>query len=397
MKGYILANSYAQFVFFIFDKAKCCFISFSCNNLLCGMDEKILHNLIIDYIDSPIWLINEHYELLAYNESFARVFGRVRRDVDARGGNFMEVFSDVNEIELWKSAIYQTLVDGKYKFNYQVKSNGKRAFFEIKTLLINGEGDNKQISIIANDITETKDFEKKLERQNAEFKKINLELDNFVYSVSHQIRSPLTSLLGLINIAKIDTPEKIYEYLDLMQVSIENLDHTVHEINDYSRNARVELKIEKVSFREIWDKIIEEYSSGKKLNAFDIKCNIEEPAYFYSDASRIKVIISNIFSNSLKFNDLEKERSNVNIDIKVNKQVAKITVSDNGEGMHEESLPKIFDMFYRGSQSARGAGLGLYVVKEIVNKLKGKIEVESELGKGSKFTIELPGFDSIDS
>ena len=354
------------------------------------MDEKILHNLIIDYIDSPIWLINEHYELLAYNESFAKVFGQISSENQVQGGNFIEIFHKKNETDAWKSAVCETLAHGKYKFTYPVKINGKQAFFEIKTFLIKAQGESKQISIIANDITERKDFEKKLERQNAKFKKINLELDNFVYSVSHQIRAPLTSLLGLINIAKIDTPDKIHEYLAHMQDSIESLDHTVHEINDYSRNARVELKVEKISFGKICDEIIDNYGSGKKLNAFNIVRDIEDVSDFYSDAKRIKVIISNLFSNSLKFNDLEKEQSHVSIEIKVRKKLAKITVTDNGEGMHQDSLPKIFDMFYRASQSARGAGLGLYVVKEIVNKLNGKIEVESQLGKGSKFTIELP-------
>ena len=354
------------------------------------MDEKILHNLILDYIDSPIWLINEHYELLAYNESFVKIFGKTSQNNQAQGGNFMEMFLEKNEVDAWKSAVYKTLENGKHKFTYPVEIDHKQAFFEIKTLLIKPERESKQISVIANDITERKDFEKKLAQQNSEFKKINLELDNFVYSVSHQIRAPLTSLLGLINIAKIDTSDKIHEYLDLMQASIESLDHTVHEINDYSRNARMELKVEKISFEKIYDEIIEDYSFGKTLNAFNIVRNIEDSENFYSDANRIKVIISNIFSNSLKFNDLEKEQSNVSIDIKVREQIARIIVTDNGEGMHEESLPKIFDMFYRASQSARGAGLGLYVVKEIVNKLKGKIEVESQLGKGSKFTIELP-------
>ena len=354
------------------------------------MDEKILHNLILDYIDSPIWLINENYELLAYNESFIKIFGQISPDSQAQGGNFIEIFREKNEIDTWKSAVRETLENGKHKFTYQVKVNGKQSVFEVKTCLVKPDGEYKRISVIANDITERKDFEKKLERQNQDFKKINQELDNFVYSVSHQIRAPLTSLLGLINIAKIDTSDKIHEYLDLMQVSIENLDQTVHEINDYSRNARLELKIEKVPFQKICDQIIEDYSFGKGLNAFNIIRNIEDSGHFYSDANRIKVIISNVFSNSLKFNDLEKDQPTVTIDISANKETAEITITDNGEGMHEESLPKIFDMFYRASQSARGAGLGLYVVKEIVNKLNGKIDVESQIGKGSTFTIELP-------
>ena len=354
------------------------------------MDEKILHNFILDYIDSPIWLMNDHYELLAHNEAFTKVFGQISKNRLVQGDSFIEIFDDENDLNRWKSAMQKTLKNGHDKFSYSLKTGDGLAFFEIKTSLIGAGSENKQISVIAYDITETKDVERKLAQQNFEFKKINQELDNFVYSVSHQIRSPLTSLLGLINIAKIDTPNKTREYLDLMQASIENLDHTVHEINDYSRNARLEIKVEKISFHKIWDEIIGDYSFGKRLNTFNIVKNIEESGNFYSDATRIKVIISNIFSNSIKFNDLEKEESTISIDIKMQKQMARIVITDNGEGIEQEALSKIFDMFYRASQSARGAGLGLYVVKEIVNKLNGKIAVESRLGNGSKFIIELP-------
>ena len=121
------------------------------------MDEKILHNLILDYIESPVWLINEHYELLAYNESFVKIFGENLLDNQVHGGNFIEMFDKHNEIEIWKSAVFMTLENGKHKFTYPVKIDDKQAFFEIKTLLVKPDEESKLISVIANDITERKD------------------------------------------------------------------------------------------------------------------------------------------------------------------------------------------------------------------------------------------------
>ncbi len=246
------------------------------------------------------------------------------------------------------------------------------------------------ISLFAYNLTATKSFEKQLENQNAELKKINEELDKFVYSVSHQIRSPLTSLLGLINIAKIDKQNKIRDYLDLMQVSIENLDQTVHEINDYSKNTRLEIQREQIKFDDLCEEILADISFGGKLNSFEVITNIKSDHLFYSDIERLRVIISNILSNAIKFNDLEKSKPTIVMDIATSPNNVEISVTDNGEGIDKKALPKIFDMFYRGARSAQGAGLGLYVVKEIVNKLQGSIGVQSVLGEGSKFIVKLP-------
>ncbi len=360
------------------------------------MQSEILQHLTLDHYDSPIWLMNDKFEVLSYNQSFLQVFDAENQDKMLSNPDFLQLISDEKEIKYWKNWIEKTIENTTQQFSYSLLLNKKLQIFEIKAKCIEKRKGDMLISLFAYNLTATKSFEKQLEKQNAELKKINEELDKFVYSVSHQIRSPLTSLLGLINIAKIDNQNKIRDYLDLMQVSIQNLDQTVHEINDYSKNTRLDIEKENVNFKDLCEEILADISFGGKLNSFKVSKEILDNHEFYSDIERIRVIISNILSNAIKFNDLEKAQPAIIINIATHPGHAEITISDNGEGIDKKALPKIFDMFYRGARSAQGAGLGLYVVQEIVNKLQGSIGVHSELGKGSKFTVKLPNLKAPD-
>jgi len=115
---------------------------------------------------------------------------------------------------------------------------------------------------------------------------------------------------------------------------------------------------------------------------------------FYSDRSRIGILLNNLFSNAIKYQDAGKISSFLIIDILTSSKEAIIKFSDNGIGIEENSLSKIFEMFYRATEEAKGSGLGLYIAKEAVTKLKGNIIVQSELSKGTTFEIRIPNSNS---
>jgi signal transduction histidine kinase len=233
--------------------------------------------------------------------------------------------------------------------------------------------------------------EQDLRQQNVELVKINKELDSFVYSVSHDIRSPLMSVLGLVNLLqtegdKIDNREQLF---DMMRLSIHKLDDTLIEIIDYSKNARSEVIPSQVDINAI---ITESFDHLKFMpGCSDIKKEIETrgDAIFISDAFRLKVIFNNLISNSVKYRDKRKE-SFVKIDIIISEESAIILFEDNGIGIEQQLLNKIFNMFFRATDQSDGSGLGLYIVKEAIEKMDGKIDVESVLGVGTRFRIQLP-------
>lgn len=235
--------------------------------------------------------------------------------------------------------------------------------------------------------------ESELRYQNEELVKINRELDTFVYSISHNLRSPLMSVLGLLNLARQEDTERdnyFNQYFQMMNQSISRLDDTLKEILDYSRNAREDITYQVINMKEIAQNSVDRL---KYLNGFDDVekyISIVEEAPFYSDAYRVRIILNNLISNAIKYKDSIKEKSTITISGLINFQKATLTIKDNGTGINKANLSKIFDMFFRGSEKSDGAGLGLYIVKEIVGKLQGTISVESEIHKGTKFTVELP-------
>ena len=235
--------------------------------------------------------------------------------------------------------------------------------------------------------------EAKLQAQNEALKKVNQELDSFVYSVSHNIRAPLLSLLGLLNLAKKEDHahgDNFEEYFAMMTGSIVKLDDTLKEILEYSRNARDKLQIHKIDLKTL----IEGCFNGQKYmegaEPINKEIIIEKDHPFYSDKHRVAFIFNNLISNSIKYRDVEKGTCWLHIKANVDAKRATIVVEDNGIGIPDAYQKKVFNMFYRATELSQGAGLGLYIVKETITKLKGQITLESRLGEGTKYTIRLP-------
>jgi signal transduction histidine kinase len=240
-----------------------------------------------------------------------------------------------------------------------------------------------------------KKAEKALRKQNEELVKINKELDSFVYSVSHNLRAPLMSVLGLINLVQVenkkaDPDPELNGYFAMMQQSIHKLDDTLKEILDYSRNARSEMNIEKVDFQRMVEDSFERMKYMDGSDQISKTISIDSKGPLFTDPYRLSVIINNLVSNAIKYRDVNKSQSTISIDAKVTDAKLSVVFRDNGIGISEDYINKIFDMFFRATDRSEGAGLGLYIVKETVDKLHGDIFVESVIGEGTTFRIDIP-------
>jgi len=232
----------------------------------------------------------------------------------------------------------------------------------------------------------------KREIENQELKTANYELDRFVYSTSHDLRAPLNSMLGLIEIAKDDTNEDITrEHLIMLKRSAKKMDGFICDILDYSRNARMEVAMEEINFKELITDITENLKFiGDNNRAIEFITEISGETSIYSDKNRLITILGNLISNAIRYQNAQIANPYVRIQIQISPAETRIVIEDNGIGMSEEVHSKIFDMFYRVSHESVGSGLGLYIVKEAVNKLSGEIKVQSEIGKGTTFLIKIP-------
>jgi signal transduction histidine kinase len=136
------------------------------------------------------------------------------------------------------------------------------------------------------------------------------------------------------------------------------------------------------------------FNVNKYYSNYSIDFSVEhhQEANFYSDLKRVTSILDNIISNSIKYIDKKKEKKEIKIKIKINEENCFIELEDNGIGMTQKVLEKAFNMFYRGSNQASGTGLGLFMVKEMLEKIGGHIDVGSDLGVGTKMFLTLKNF-----
>jgi len=242
---------------------------------------------------------------------------------------------------------------------------------------------------IQQDITEGKVNQEQLQAQNEELTKINQELDQFVYSISHDLRAPLLSIQGLLDLIDLDAgQEGNAVYLKMIAESVSRLDHTILEILNYSRNARLDVHPVEFNFRTYVNDLVADLSNLRPDVAVRVDWTGEEVVHL--DEVRVGVLLKNIVSNALKYSKQGQEGGEVVLAVQVEMDRCSVRVSDNGMGIGQEHLDKVFDMFYRATQRGAGTGLGLYICKEIVDKLNGTLSLNSTLGEGTVVEFTLP-------
>jgi signal transduction histidine kinase len=230
-----------------------------------------------------------------------------------------------------------------------------------------------------------------LVENNMLLSKTNAELDRFVYSTSHDLRAPLTSIMGLINITlDAQNPNEVRRYLSLMKDRVHSLDHFIKDITDYSRNNRLEVKREQVKLADLANEVWESLKFSPEAENIDFQVDIPNDVYIESDKNRLRVIIGNLISNAVRYHDLKKENQYIRLHYHMNGRISYIRIEDNGQGIASEYHGKVYDMFFRAHDGSKGSGLGLYIVKEALMKLSGTIKLESTVGQGTTFTIVLP-------
>jgi signal transduction histidine kinase len=233
--------------------------------------------------------------------------------------------------------------------------------------------------------------EDKLKSQFEELQKTNFELDHFVYSVSHDLRAPLTSVMGLVNIAELENISPTQkEYWSMVRKSVVRLDGFIKDILDYSSNSRTEVRREKINFKQIIEEVKGNFTHNLAFQDLTMEVTIDDKADFYSDTTRIEIILNNLLSNAIKYADRSKPTPRFTIDITTSRRNVHIVVADNGVGIDKHHIDKIFEMFYKASTRSQGSGLGLYITKETVSRLGGTISATSEPFVHTTFDIWIP-------
>ncbi len=233
-------------------------------------------------------------------------------------------------------------------------------------------------------------YEEQISRQVEDVKKLNKELDSFVYSASHDLKAPLASLRGLLSLAQQEKDASMVKlYFSKMEATITQSESFIKNITDYSKNVRTDLNPVAIELQPLIEDL---FSNLSFVNGHeDIKLHLQlECMTIVADGNRMQAVLGNLLSNALKYSDPGKSERWIKITSREDGEKFYLTVEDNGIGVSPEHQPHLFEMFYRASEQSSGSGLGLYIVSESLQRMGASIKAESEPGKGTKFQVQIP-------
>jgi len=235
------------------------------------------------------------------------------------------------------------------------------------------------------------DISSQVEIENA-LKEKKAELDMLIYKISHDLRGPLTSIFGLINLASMQdiSLKEMSKYIKLIDRSACKLDATIKELIFFNEISSRPSFYSKFDASDVIQQSIQEVAETEECKNVSFNVLMPQEVQICSDITLIRNILTNLITNSVKYQKTDAPSTFVNIRIQKLKNAIQIEVEDNGEGIAENVQDKVFNMFYRGNTKSQGSGLGLFLVKQSVEKLKGEIYLKSKLGEGTRFTVNLP-------
>ena len=341
---------------------------------------------IIELVPHPIFLKDKEGRYMLVNQAQAKLFSSTVSELIGRDDSYF--IKDMEELEGIKESDGKVLIQRRTVVLPEqaiTYLNGERKILYTTKMPYYSLEDEVSILGVSIDMTEIKNAE-------AELRKINFELDSFVYHASHDLRAPLCSLTGLLNLVKQEKDPIFRDMcVERAKSSVKKLDGFIAELTNLSRNSRMEVKTQAIDFHKLLDDCLDDLKFMEEAKSVEIERRIFDNCVFHSDPGRLRIVLMNLLSNAIKYQKKDHaQRSQIQIEIEIEDNYAGIIITDNGIGIEDEYKEKVFDMFFRASEHSFGSGLGLYIVKQVIERLRGTIDLESQVGDGTTVKLFIP-------
>ena len=334
------------------------------------------------------WELDLNTGKILWSEETFRILGFKPYSIEASLERFLECIHP-DEREKVSEIIHQSLLLVEpYKINHRLLwPNG-----ELRHLFIKGEYEfdksGKPIRVYGTmlDVTELMEKEEKL-------KEVNEELELFIYKSSHDLKGPIATLLGLVSLAKISfTDETILQYVNKIDIITHKLKTTISQLLEIMHLRRVKPLPVVIDIEETIKEVLGSLKYMEEYEQVRVTITNKQKESIKADKGLVVTILSNLLENSIRYKKDNGKNSEINITISTENESKNtlIEIEDNGIGILEKEKGKIFNMFYRASEKSHGAGLGLYLVKNAIEKANGTIDFTSQQGIGSTFKVTLP-------
>jgi PAS domain S-box-containing protein len=360
------------------------------SSLLLQESESSFKLLVESVHDYAIFMLDTSGRIVTWNIGAERIKGYTAKEII---GKHFSVFypPEVVAAKYPQYELKKTKEDGRFEDEgWRVKKDGSTFWANVViTAIYDSNHELIGFSKVTRDLTERVRNEE-LMKKNKELHKINTDLDNFIYTASHDLKSPIANLEGLLSVLskKLNQTENFSEkkLLEMMKVSISNLNKTITNLTEITKVQKdVEESLEVVSFQEVLENVktdIEQLIIDSKAiveEELDIKEILFNRAYLRS-------IIYNLLTNAIKYRSFERP---LQIKIRTYRDAtySVLSVKDNGLGLTKDQQAKLFSLFKRFHSHVEGSGTGLYLIKRIIENKNGRVEVESEVNAYSEFKV----------
>jgi len=353
----------------------------------------LLRNLYRSFVDNTFEFIFRSSpgtdKILFSNNLFIKNF-EFESYKQAKGFLLKELFETPTDYSKLKDRILKEHQIRQVPVNFKSRT-GKRIVSLVNAQTQINELGQLVINWIALDISERVEFENNLEQKNVQLAKVNSQMEKFLYSTSHDLRAPLTSILGIVNLVRMESSDKsVVEYVNKIESRVIKLDQIIRDIINFSKTTYKNIHSGFIDLESLVWKIVNSYHDDKNFARIKVTVAVSGDAKFYSDMDRIEIILDNLIRNAIQFVDVNKVKPFLNINIELLPESVSIDIHDNGIGIARQYFEQIFNMFFKASLQSKGAGLGLYIAKEGVEQLAGTMTLESEVGFGSVFKVFIP-------
>lgn len=340
---------------------------------------------IIDGMNEGILIVNNAGEIMYANEKFCSIVGYNFHEMDGQIAKYL--FLDHEESEKADKILEERKnnLSSQYEIRLKTKS-GKKIW-----VLVSGSPYHDKKGRVAGSIGIHTDISS-LKKSQRELNEIVDEMNTFIYKASHDLKAPLSSMEGLINLAEkeIKSPESPL-YFGMINICVKKMNNMLANLTSIIITSKGEIICEAINFEQLINETKTGLSFLPAYKNIRFTVDIKQTNNFHSDKRFLSTIFQNLISNAIKFKKHDSiVGSKINIYVREDNLGVRIEISDNGIGIPEHFQAKVFDMFFRGSAVSPGTGLGLYIVKTTVKKLRGKIELICLKDQPTTFIILLP-------